>query len=47
MAVCYDKLWHWLIDRHMSKSQLIKEAGITTSAMARLEKMKMCVLRYS
>lgn len=38
MAVCYDKLWHILIDRHMSKTDLIKEAKITTNAMAHLGK---------
>ena len=38
MAVCYNNLWHMLIDRNMSKTQLIKEAGITTNAMARMGK---------
>lgn len=38
MAVCYNKLWHIMIDRNMSKTQLIKEAGITTNAMAHLGK---------
>ena len=38
MAVCYDRLWHILIDRHMSKTELIKAAGITTNAMAQLGK---------
>ena len=38
MAVCYNKLWHMLIDRNMSKTQLIKEAGITTNAMSRMGK---------
>lgn len=38
MAVCYNKLWHILIDRNMSKTQLIKKAGITTNAMAHLGK---------
>ena len=38
MAVCYDKLWHILIDRHMSKTDLIKTAKITTNAMAHLGK---------
>ena len=38
MAVSYDKLWHLLIDRHMSKTQLVKEAKITTNAMAYLGK---------
>lgn len=38
MAVCYNKLWKMLIDKHMSKTQLIKEAKISTNAMARLGK---------
>ena len=38
MAICYDRLWHILIDRHMSKTELIKAAGITTNAMAHLGK---------
>ena len=38
MAVCYNKLWKILIDRNMSKTQLIKAAKITTNAMARLGK---------
>ena len=38
MAVCYNKLWHLLIDKNMSKTQLIKEAKISTNAMAHLGK---------
>lgn len=38
MAVSYNRLWHILIDRDMSKTQLIKMAGITTNAMARMGK---------
>ena len=38
MAVCYDKLWHILIDRHMSKTELIKASGISTNAMAHMGK---------
>lgn len=36
MAVCYNKLWKILIDRNMSKTQLIKASKITTNAMARM-----------
>ena len=36
MAVCYNKLWKILIDRNMSKTQLIKAAKITTNSMARM-----------
>lgn len=36
MAVSYTKLWKLLIDKNMSKTQLIKEAKISTNAMAKL-----------
>ena len=36
MAVCYNKLWKILIDRGMSKTELIKSAKISTNAMAKL-----------
>lgn len=38
MTVSYTKLWKILIDKHMSKTQLIKEAKISTNAMAKLGK---------
>ena len=38
MAVNYNKLWKILIDKNMSKTQLIKEAKINTNAMAHLGK---------
>lgn len=38
MAVCYNKLWKLLIDKNMSKTQLIKAAKISTNAMAKLGK---------
>ena len=38
MAVCYNKLWKILIDRNMSKTELIKAAKISTNAMAKLGK---------
>lgn len=38
MAVCYNKLWKILIDRRMSKTELIKAAKISTNAMAKLGK---------
>ena len=36
MAVSYNKLWKLLIDRGINKTQLCKEAEITTNAMAHL-----------
>ncbi|MDO5423291.1 MAG: helix-turn-helix transcriptional regulator [Eubacteriales bacterium] len=38
MAVCYNKLWKILIDRQMTKTELIKAAKISTNAMAKLGK---------
>ena len=38
MGVSYTKLWKLLIDKHMSKTQLIKAAKISTNAMAKLGK---------
>ena len=38
MDVCNNKLWKILIDRGMSKTQLIKAAQISTNAMAKLGK---------
>ena len=38
MAVNYAKLWKLLIDKKMSKTQLIKAAKISTNAMAKLGK---------
>lgn len=36
MAVSYKKLWKLLIDRDMTKTQMRKESGITTGALAKL-----------
>ena len=38
MSVSYKKLWKILIDRDMSKTNLVKKAGITTNAMAHMGK---------
>lgn len=38
MEVSYNKLWKLLIDKNMSRTQLGKEAGISTNAMAHLVK---------
>ncbi|HAT82652.1 MAG TPA: Cro/Cl family transcriptional regulator [Eubacterium sp.] len=38
MAVSYNKLWKLLIDKNMTKTELIKKSGITTNAMAHLGK---------
>ena len=38
MAVSYNKLWHILIDRNMTKTALIKKAKISTNAMSHMSK---------
>ncbi len=38
MAVSYKKLWKILIDKSMTKTELIKSAKISTNAMAKLGK---------
>lgn len=38
IVVSYTKLWKILIDKKMSKTQLIKEVKISTNAMAKLGK---------
>ncbi len=38
MSVSYKKLWKLLIDRDMTKTQLIQQAKITTNAMAKMGK---------
>lgn len=34
----YDRLWKLLIDKKMMKKDLIKKAGISTNAVAKMEK---------
>ena len=38
MRVSYKRLWKLLIDRDMTKTELIKKAGISTNAMAHMGK---------
>ena len=38
MKMCYNKLWKLLIDREMKKSDLRKNAGISSSSLAKLGK---------
>ncbi len=38
MKVNYNKLWKMLIDLNMSKTQLRKQAGVTTNALAKMGK---------
>ena len=38
MAVSYNKLWKMMIDKHISKMELTHLAGISTNAMAKLDR---------
>lgn len=38
MGISYNKLWKILIDKNMSKTELIKASKISTNAMAKLGK---------
>ncbi len=38
MTINYNKLWKLLIDKGMSRTQLRKQAGITTNVMAKMGK---------
>lgn len=38
MSVSYNKLWKILIDKKMTKTQLIQQSGISTNVMAHLGK---------
>jgi DNA-binding Xre family transcriptional regulator len=38
MAVCYNKLWKLLIDKKMKKVDLVREAKISSNALAHLSK---------
>lgn len=36
MAVSYSKLWHLLLDKKMTKTELCRRANITTNAVANM-----------
>jgi len=38
LKISYDKLWHLLIDKKMNKSDLKRQAGISTASIAKLGK---------
>ena len=50
MTVCYNKLWKILIDKNMSKTQLIKLQKLAQMQWKSWEKMRMlelkCLLKY-
>lgn len=38
MTLSYDSLWHLLIDRHMTKSELRRATGMSSGTFAKLSK---------
>ena len=38
MAVCYDKLFHMMINKRMTNSQLMAKAGFSANIITRLKK---------
>lgn len=36
MTVCYDRLWKLLVDKHITKTEMRKLAGISTNALAKM-----------
>lgn len=40
MAVCYDKLFHKMIDKHITNAQLMTMAGFSANIITRLKKNK-------
>ncbi|UQF81946.1 MAG: helix-turn-helix transcriptional regulator [Mogibacterium diversum] len=38
MAVCYNRLWKLLIDKGITKTEMRKKAGISTSVLAKMGK---------
>ena len=38
MAVCYDKLFHMMIDKRMTNSQLMAKAGFSANIITSLKK---------
>ena len=45
MAVNYDKLWRILNERGMMKTELIREAKISTNAMATILKLNIYIFQ--
>lgn len=44
MKVCYDKLWKLLIDKKMKKTDLIREAKISSNVLAKMGKEELVSL---
>ena len=38
MAICYDKLFHLLIDRKITNAQLAQKAGVSANIITRLKR---------
>ncbi len=42
MAFSYNRLWKLLIDRKMSRTEMRKQAGISTNILAKMGKTSRC-----
>lgn len=38
MKICYNKLWHLMLDKKMNKADLKRATGISTASIAKLGK---------
>ncbi len=46
MAVSYNKLWHLMLDKKISKNRLEKLAGISHHAMLKWDATRMFLLKF-
>ena len=45
MAYSYNRLWKLLIDRKMSRTEMRKQAGISTNILAKMGKIDKVILK--
>lgn len=44
MAICYDRLFHLMIDKKISNAQLKEKAGFSANIITRLEKYNLSLV---
>ena len=45
MAICYDRLFHLMIDKKISNAQLKEKAGFSANIITRLKRKRVCFHR--
>lgn len=45
MAICYDRLFHLMIDKKISNAQLKEKAGFSANIITRLKRQRVCFHR--